>query len=166
MLTTWHPLSTKVALTSLTSSGHSISIVRSQTRVMEFSFFKVQYCFLFKQEHILHYSSVLSSHIYPFIHSIQCISYFRGWLWYEIDARQSRWKSVNRGKWQESYTQDYRIFRLCPHAIFRIFPQESYTQDYGIFRLCPHAISEYSLMLRFLDFVLMQYPNIPSCWDL
>jgi hypothetical protein len=39
-LTTWHPLSAKkLAITSLTSGGHSVGIVSSRTQTMEFSFF-------------------------------------------------------------------------------------------------------------------------------
>jgi hypothetical protein len=38
-LTTWHPLSAKVAIISLTSGGRSVGIVRSRTQTTEFSFF-------------------------------------------------------------------------------------------------------------------------------
>jgi hypothetical protein len=42
MLTMWHPLSAKkLALTSLTSSGHSVGIVRLQTEATEFVLFVV-----------------------------------------------------------------------------------------------------------------------------
>jgi hypothetical protein len=35
-LTTWQPLSAKVALTSLTNGGRSVGIVRSRTQATEF----------------------------------------------------------------------------------------------------------------------------------
>jgi hypothetical protein len=39
-LTTWHPLSAKkLAITSPTSGGRSVGVVRSRTQTMEFSFF-------------------------------------------------------------------------------------------------------------------------------
>jgi hypothetical protein len=38
-LTTWHSLSANLALTSPTSGGRSVGIVRSRTQTMEFFFF-------------------------------------------------------------------------------------------------------------------------------
>jgi hypothetical protein len=42
--TLWHPLSAKLALTSPTSGGCSVGIVRSQTKAMEFSLVSFRIC--------------------------------------------------------------------------------------------------------------------------